>query len=75
MTILNRAKIDRATSNRAKINRAMAPGDLDHPVCICGRDMRLATVEPLLKDERTTVHTFECTDCGHLLKVMHEPVR
>jgi hypothetical protein len=54
------------------VNRAMSPGDLDHPRCICGREMRLATVEPTFKDNTTVVHTFECSECQHLLKVMHD---
>jgi hypothetical protein len=56
----------------ARVNRAMSTGDLDHPGCICGREMRLATVEPTLTNASTTVHSFECIGCGHLLKVMHE---
>jgi hypothetical protein len=59
----------------ARVNRAMSPGDLDHPGCICGREMRLATVEPTLIDASTTVHSFECIGCGLLLKVMHEGSR
>jgi hypothetical protein len=59
----------------ARVNRAMSPRDLDHPGCICGREMRLATVEPTLIDASTTVHSFECIGCGHLLKVMHEGSR
>jgi hypothetical protein len=37
--------------------------------------MRLATVEPTLGDASITVHAFECIECGHLLKVMHEGSR
>src|ERR1700692_3734273 len=29
-----------------RVNRSLSPGDLDYPICICVRDMRLATVEP-----------------------------
>jgi hypothetical protein len=58
-----------------RVNRSFSLGDLDHPICICGRDMRLATVEPHIREPHTSMHTFECADCGHQLKVLHEDSR
>jgi hypothetical protein len=59
------------------LNRFLLPGDLDHPKCICRRDMRLVTVVPHIREPNTSLHTFECGDCGHHLKVLHdvEPTR
>lgn len=50
-------------------------GDLDRPQCACSAPMRLATIEPLLKDANTEIHTFECVNCGLSLRVMHSHVQ
>jgi hypothetical protein len=51
-------------------------GDLDHPKCLCGRFMRLATVIPqqpkASEPFRGEVHTFECASCRHELRVLHD---
>lgn len=54
--------------------RANPLGDLDHPQCACGAAMRLSTVEPQLKSPQTSVHTFECPQCGLQLEVLHDAV-
>lgn len=54
------------------VHRDFSPGDLSHPDCVCRRRMRLRTIEPVQGDSLTTIHTFECDACGHVLKVMNE---
>jgi hypothetical protein len=51
------------------VTRFLLPGDLGHPKCICRRDMRLVTIVPHIREPNTSLHTFECGDCGHHLKV------
>jgi hypothetical protein len=41
----------------SSLDRSLSPGDLDHPMC---RVMKLVTVEPLLRQRHTCVHSFEC---------------
>jgi hypothetical protein len=47
-------------------------GDLNHPQCACGYEMRLSTIEPQICSPRTSVHTFVCSHCSLQLKVLHD---
>jgi hypothetical protein len=48
--------------------------DLDQPNCLCGRPMRLRTIQPVPKSDETHIHTFECDACSHELRVMNDRV-
>jgi hypothetical protein len=45
--------------------------DLDRPVCLCGKQMRLALVEPMAFNDHTEFRTFDCKHCSHELRIMH----
>jgi len=45
--------------------------NLDRPMCLCGRRMRLASVEPVINEPHAEVRIFDCSHCRHELRIMH----
>jgi hypothetical protein len=49
--------------------------NLDHPTCVCGREMRLKCIAPSEQHRDITlseIHTFDCNSCQHEQRVMHD---
>ena len=45
--------------------------DLNRPVCACGEQMRLFTVEAHPKTLHAEIRIFDCKHCSHQLRIMH----
>ena len=44
--------------------------DLNRPVCSCGKQMRLADVQPHATAAHTEIRIFDCKHCSHVLRIM-----
>jgi DNA-directed RNA polymerase subunit RPC12/RpoP len=54
----------------ASMDSVLAPGSAERPTCLCGREMRLAKIEPHLTASDTELRTFQCPRCSHELRLM-----
>lgn len=45
--------------------------DLNRPVCQCGKQMRLASVEAHSRAALAEIRIFDCKQCPHELRIMH----
>lgn len=53
-----------------KFERLLVPGSTEMPDCQCGAEMRLAGASQIEKPSGAEVRVYECSDCGHELRLM-----
>ena len=58
-----------------ELRMSVLPGplvmDLNRPVCVCGKQMRLAAVETPARAAHTEIRIFDCRHCPHEMRIMH----
>jgi hypothetical protein len=53
----------------SKFERLLVPGNSEMPDCSCGTEMRLTGSAPTETSPGTEIKTYECSACGHQLRL------
>jgi hypothetical protein len=51
------------------IERLLEPGCTELPDCRCGKEMQIASVEPLLERSDAHIRIYKCPACQHEMRL------
>jgi hypothetical protein len=51
------------------IERLLVPGSTELPECRCGKEMQIASLDPLPKGSDACIRIYKCISCDHEMRL------
>jgi hypothetical protein len=66
---MSRLPTRREAPNASALERSMVSGFSELPACRCGKEMRIANINPLPESTDTHIRIYDCPACDHQLRL------